>query len=663
MISFKKLNQVNVFKLFIILVLFVPVNGIGLMNGLPLTDFKHLSFILIFVFVVMNIQKVTKPNIILFILILLFKGFFLLNTSYLWNVCVQDSYTPQQTNFDFEYFESKCAKSFDLPVGKYTTKVEQVSFKVKDYNYEWLGANSSNFPLGFLNHSAFNFYDLRRDWLPFMLSVDKKLEKGTKFIKINYIGYVIISFDNGSEIKLKSNYSNIQENTIKIPKGSEFISINYFFKDLGVKKDSTHPSTVPNDFTEDLKYAHFEILELNENFDIINKKNKDFAGWSLLIALSIINLRHIPRFSKLNLSIVLLIILSIFIYQNFNLFPDFRYIGYVLIFLISLVARDKRMVLLLLCLTILIVNSFLIDQPWDELDFSIKPSGSDILTYENQARLILEGDGLRGGADIFWYSPGYRYFLFLIHIIFGDSWGIAWKFILSLTILLIAQTNRNLKTLPFLIILFLVFDNVQNLYIFGLSETVALVFLLISLNLKSKSVLFPLFIAFATLIRPEILIVSLLLLLINRKNIKISAFLIPIALPLIHNLYFGQSFIPFSTAATYSRNINFAITNNLDYLIFNPFNLNISQILGIVPTRIGFLIIIIGFLQAIYNYYSSRKLDQLLPISIWLFAVGPYFIYDPALFYPRHVIISLVLIALNLDKFFFEIVDSKVDSN
>ena len=146
MISFKKLNQVNVFKLFIILVLFVPVNGIGLMNGLPLTDFKHLSFILIFVFVVMNIQKVTKPNIILFILILLLKGFFLLNTSYLWNVCVQDSYTPKQTNFDFEYFESKCAKSFDLPVGKYTTKVEQVSFKVKDYNYEWLGANSSNFP-------------------------------------------------------------------------------------------------------------------------------------------------------------------------------------------------------------------------------------------------------------------------------------------------------------------------------------------------------------------------------------------------------------------------------------------------------------------------------------------------------------------------------------
>ena len=261
-------------------------------------------------------------------------------------------------------------------------------------------------------------------------------------------------------------------------------------------------------------------------------------------------------------------------------------------------------------------------------------------------------------ADIFWYSPGYRYFLFLIHIIFGDSWGIAWKFILSLSILLIAQTNRNLKTLPFLIILFLVFDNVQNLYIFGLSETVALVFLLISLNLKSKSVLFPLFIAFSTLIRPEILIVSILLLLINRKNIKFSAFLIPIALPLIHNLYFGQSFIPFSTAATYSRNINFEITDNLDYLIFNPFNLSISQILGIVPTRIGFLIIIIGFLQAIYNYYSSRKLDQLLHFYLVVCCRSLLYI-RPSFVLSKTCIISFVLIALNLDKFFLKLLTVK----
>ncbi len=132
MINFKKLNQVNVLKLFIILVLFVPVNGIDLMSGFPFTDFKHLFFILIFSFCSNKYTKNYKANIILFIIILLIKGFFILNTSNLWNVCVQDTYTPKQTNFDFEYFESKCAKSFDLPAGKYTTKVEQVSFKVKN---------------------------------------------------------------------------------------------------------------------------------------------------------------------------------------------------------------------------------------------------------------------------------------------------------------------------------------------------------------------------------------------------------------------------------------------------------------------------------------------------------------------------------------------------
>jgi len=663
MVNFTKLNQVKVFKFLMILVLLVPVRGIDLMGGIPFTDFNNLFFSLVFIFLVINIQKITKLNYLLFIVIFFIKGFFLLNTSILWNVCVQDTYTPKQTNFDFEYFESKCVKSFDLPVGKYTTKVNKVSFQVKNYDYEWLGANSTNFPLGFLNHSAFNFYDLRRDWLPFTLSVEKKLETDSEFIKVDYIGYVNISFDDGSNIKLKSNYLKIQEKIIKIPKNSQMVTVNYFFKDLKVKKDSTHPSTVPNDFTEDLKYAHLEVFELDNELVVIENRNNDFIGLGVLISLIIINSTNMPRYSKLNQFIFLFIILTIFVYQNFDLFPEFKYVGYVLIFLLTYLAKDKRILLLLLCLTILTVNTFLIDPPWNELDFSIKPSGSDILTYENQSRLILEGDGLRGGADVFWYSPGYRYFLYLIHIIFGDSWGIAWKLILSLSILLIAQINRNLKPLTLAAILFLVFDNVQNLFIYGLSETVAFIFLLIALNIKSKSILFPLFLASATLIRPEILFVSTLLLLINRKNINMFAFLIPITLPLIHNLYFGQSFTPFSTAATYSRNLNFEIARNIDYLIFNPFNLDISQILGIFPTSIGFLIIMFGFCRSIYNYYVSKKINRLLPIIIWILAIAPYLIYDPALFYPRHIIISLLLISLNLDKVFFEEVNNRVDKN
>ena len=116
----------------------------------------------------------------------------------------------------------------------------------------------------------------------------------------------------------------------------------------------------------------------------------------------------------------------------------------------------------------MVLNTFIIDLPWNQLDFNIKPSGSDILTYENQARLIFEGDGLRGGADVFWYSPGYRYLLYFVHIIFGDGWGIAWKTILAVTIFLIYKISNRYEILPILLVLFLVFDNVRNLYLFEL---------------------------------------------------------------------------------------------------------------------------------------------------------------------------------------------------
>ena len=85
--------------------------------------------------------------------------------------------------------------------------------------------------------------------------------------------------------------------------------------------------------------------------------------------------------------------------------------------------------------------------------------------------------------------------------------------------------------------------------------------------------------------------------------------------------------------------------------------------MGVVPTSIGFLIIMLGFSRSIYSYYVSKKINRLLPIIIWILATAPYLIYDPALFYPRHIMISLLLLSLNLDKVFFEEVNYRVDKN
>ena len=111
------------------------------MNGLPLTILN--IFLFNFCFCSVNIQKVTKPNIILFILILLIKGFFYFHFKL--GMYVQDTYTHNKQILILNIL-NQCAKTSTFQLVNILQKVEQISFKVKNNNYEWLGANSSNFP-------------------------------------------------------------------------------------------------------------------------------------------------------------------------------------------------------------------------------------------------------------------------------------------------------------------------------------------------------------------------------------------------------------------------------------------------------------------------------------------------------------------------------------
>ena len=95
-----------------------------------------------------------------------FKLILIFFPSQSWQICVSDDITPRQTSFAYEYYEKDCTKSFDNIFSNKTKSVEKVEFGILNENYEWMGHNSTNFPLGFLNHAAFNHYDLRRDWLP-----------------------------------------------------------------------------------------------------------------------------------------------------------------------------------------------------------------------------------------------------------------------------------------------------------------------------------------------------------------------------------------------------------------------------------------------------------------------------------------------------------------
>lgn len=52
---------------------------------------------------------------------------------------------------------------------------------------------------------------------------------------------------------------------------------------------------------------------------------------------------------------------------------------------------------------------------------TVRAGGDDFLTYESLGRSMLEEGSLRGGEDVFVYSPGFRYTLAAQHLLFGDG--------------------------------------------------------------------------------------------------------------------------------------------------------------------------------------------------------------------------------------------------
>ena len=582
-------------------------------------------------------------------------------------MCVSDNTTPRQTQFEYIYIERDCVKNFDSLSSPQTLEVSKIEYRVIFDEYKWMGHNATNFPVGFLNHSAFNLYEKRRDWLPFKMLLNKNLEKQSDYVEISYVGYAKLSFyPSNVNINLPISQNSINSVILKIPDNSEKINIQYFYRDQGILKDSTHPFNVPNDFTDNKMNAHLFVKELDNNENEIPSSNLIYYEYFLVILL-FYNLKSsivlIDRKEKFIFFIIVFLILITQFYEirfENNLLE--KIIGYGLLFcafaLVSKLEFSKTHPLAVLVILISL-NFFIIDEPWNLLDFNVKPSGTDILTYENQARLILEGEGFRGGEDVFWYSPGYRYALMLIHVIFGDGWNIAWKVILSFTIYFILKLGSRHLYIVFPLILFLSSDNVRTLYLYGMSETLSLFLLLLSFLFYNTKKLFLTLISFATIIRPDIIFLTFVLILFNFKIRDLVFPSLVLTFPLMHNLYYGNSFVLFSTGATYGRNLNFKFVDNLDFLIFNIFNSEIRNILGLVPTSIAFYLILLNIIYPFLKFFRIKNPKRLINVLFWVLIIIPYLVYDPKLFFPRHVLIGLVILCLDFSSFSFNFPSNK----
>ena len=634
------------FKLLFLIILLFPVKGLGYLSGVPYNSKTSFLLLVMLVFCIFKIdQKNLKISLLFFSSLFVVKIFFIVSPPNLWLICVDDSSTPVQSSFIYEYYDSTCSKSFNNLNSIFTDKVEKIEFKTFDENYQWLGANSSNFPLGFLNHSKFNIYELRRDWLPFKMKLYKELDKNTSQLEINYIGEVSVKFNDGSTgYGIPTRYWNENTVIIDVPKDATQVIIKYSFLEWKIKHIPTQQIGYP--------YEKFAKLVITENDG--SRDSSNFYSFIVIFAFFIFNFKNITFNINKNYLFLFILTVVLSLFYNFD-FSQSRFIkiyAYLCLFLIYLYFNSSKFSYFNFIQIFILLSFIIVDYPWNTFDLIVKPGGSDSLTYENQARLIFEGDGLRGGSSVFLYSPGYRYFLYSLHLIFGDFWNVVWIAMLSLCVNLIFLCSKNINPISFLFVIFLISDNVRNIFLYGMSEASSLMMFLISIYMlkKNKITIGVFVLALGVLIRPETGLFALGTLFFYRQNItfkKGASFFLILLLPLIHNLYFGKEFVLITTGWNYSRNLDFDLVKNLNYIIINPFNEKILMTLGPEIIYIGFSIFLLSNLNFLISILKSRTFQKNDFYILGLLNLIPFLIYDPELFYPRHIIIGLCFLSLN----------------
>jgi hypothetical protein len=262
--------------------------------------------------------------------------------------------------------------------------------------------------------------------------------------------------------------------------------------------------------------------------------------------------------------------------------------------------------------------------------------GGDGLAYINFVNYLYQSfnqidfvNFLRGGEDIFYYTPGFRYFLFFNQLIVGDFYYLYFFLIFTLPIVIhklfkhqFGDNIGYLATISFLLLpifhhigisYYQYFRHVYRLY----PEPIGYMFFMYALYLfftqyKNKFLTMNLFFALSVFLRPNLVLTVVFIMLtkiiIEKTNIfskKYFFYLLMISaiylFPLIHNLYFGDSFTLFTL---YGSNIF-----SFDNIISKDIYFYYEKLLNI-----NFLLLILIFIPKINFYHKIICVSQYLTI-------------------------------------------------
>jgi hypothetical protein len=225
------------------------------------------------------------------------------------------------------------------------------------------------------------------------------------------------------------------------------------------------------------------------------------------------------------------------------------------------------------------VHNFVItrDGYFPGLDFSIfRVRGDDWLVYQGLARSILTEWSLRGGEDVYWGQPGFRYLVFISHLVLGDGDVLIAFFFASifvgsgLVFIRFAsnrENNRAIRTWAYVMAVFVVVLAISSRVIeaeyLGLSEYATWIIailvgsLLFNESIKQRWIVlgaalcgFCVFVRTNQLFGMAVLVSIFAFTDFSKKSLKHVSFWTPfcvfgfmVLLPLIHNVYYGRVFV------------------------------------------------------------------------------------------------------------------------
>ena len=670
----KQINFQHSFFLIYIFLLFFPDNSGSLIPSLPIDNINEFIILIISIYAGLKVIKQRKIFLYSIFSIFIIKVILLTQTTNLWELCYQDNIAPRAPEeiIQSRDYEFSCEKNYQFNTHEKTTYVKEVNF-VSNPEIEWLGANASNFHLGFFNSKKFNHRgegNLDRKWLPFELKLSKKISPDTNSINVVFLGDVEI-YKNKERIYKARNYIANEKITLPDIQGAEIDIFYKFDKESPIKIIDERRIGYPAD-----RYASIQIFDTDMN--LLESKKTNITKFSeLLFIILLLNLlynyrenlysKKIKRYLKNRKMFISFALLLFYLTQNhdlISLFPIFGIIDsftifiYLSVFLFFYIYDlNPAEIFILSALT----TFLLLDIDFKILDQYIRPGGSDSLTYEYFSRLVLEGNFLEGGEGVYTYSPGARYFLFFLHIAFGERLKYIFILLNSLAAFL-SIVNKKFEVdqknvFAYLAFIYLTSNAINRIFMYGMSEIFSLILIMFYLKSEKLKNNYPLvsgiILGLAMFNRVNLVLGIIALVILSRNKKTYFGFSLFALVPLIHNVYYGKKFLILTDDWNYQGevlgesfnfndfviNIYLNILRNFDFVVMNPFSENIFIRTGRLLPLVFFISILLFLFYVAKNRKDivwSKYFLEILPIVL---IIAPFAIYDPRFFYPRFLIV------------------------